>query len=254
MEIIPIGVGEAFAKTLHQTNFFIKPGEGEPFLIDFGHTAPRALREAGLPSSCAKRVLLSHLHADHIGGLEELGFTSFFIWKDRPDLYMPEDLLPFLWDHALMAGMGQLLQGEKGAFFEAGIETYFNVATFPGNKIFSIDSVDILPFPTPHVPGRPSWGFKLHDRATGKKVFLSCDSKFHLQNLETFARDVDAIFHDCQFTADGFHIHASLEELLTLPESFQKKTILIHYGEDWEDFLGRTGSMRLAAQGERYRF
>jgi len=252
MEIVPLGVGEAFAKTLFQTNFLVKPAEGEPFLIDFGHTAPRALLAAGLKLKCANRVLLSHLHADHIGGLEELGFTSYFVWKKKPELYMPEDLRPLLWNHALMAGMGQQLQDKN--MVEAGLETYFKVSTFSGANSFSIDSVEIIPFRTPHAPGRPSWGFKLHDIATGKKVFLSCDSKFHLENIKTYAADSEAIFHDCQFTGNGFRIHASLAELLALPNFFQEKTFLIHYGEDWKKYQGKTGAMRLACQGRSYKF
>ena len=43
MEIVPLGVGDAFAKTLFQTNFLVRPAEGEPFLVDCGHTAARAL-------------------------------------------------------------------------------------------------------------------------------------------------------------------------------------------------------------------
>ena len=42
MEIVPLGVGSAFAKTLNNTNFLIRPDEGEPFLLDCGFTAARA--------------------------------------------------------------------------------------------------------------------------------------------------------------------------------------------------------------------
>ncbi|GAB4270812.1 MAG: MBL fold metallo-hydrolase [Deferrisomatales bacterium] len=254
MDILPLGVGEAFAKTLYQTNFLITPADGEPFVVDFGHTASRALREAGMDLRAASRVILSHLHADHIGGLEELGFTGYFGWGRRPVLHVPERLLPFLWDHALMGGMGQRLRSPAGEFFDAGLDTYFDVRPIRGREPLALGSVAVTPFPTPHIPGRPSWGFRLDDRATGKAALLTCDSRFHRKNLEVYGRDAEAVFHDCQFVTNGMHIHATLDELLTLPPAWQEKTVLVHYGDSWPEFEGRTGRMRLGRQGHLYRF
>lgn len=254
MEILPLGVGDAFAKTLNQTNFLVTPGEGEPFLVDFGHTASRALHALGRDLRSVSTVVLSHLHADHIGGLEELGFTGYFAWGERPALHVPVNLLPWLWDHALLAGMGQRLRGPGGAFFEAGLETYFRVFPVSGETAFALGSVEVLPFPTPHIPGRPSWGFRLSDRATGAAALLTCDSRFHRGNLERFGAGVSAVFHDCQLRTNGAHIHATLEELATLPPAWQEKTLLVHYADDWPAFEGRTGAMSFAREGRGYRF
>lgn len=254
MEILPLGVGEAFAKTLFQTNYLVTPADGEPFLVDFGYTAPRALAACGIAMESVPRVLVSHLHADHIGGLEELGFTGTFAWERRARLYVPENLLPFLWDHCLSGGMGQRLRQADGSTREADLDTYFAVEPVaPGAKL-QFGSVTVRPFATPHVPGRPSWGFLLHDRASGGTVMLSCDSCFDRANLERYSLDADAVFHDCQLRSNGAHIHATLDELLTLPDAWQQKILLVHYADDWQEFASSTGSMRFARQGERYRF
>ncbi|GAB6063968.1 MBL fold metallo-hydrolase [Deferrisoma palaeochoriense] len=253
MEIVPLGVGDAFAKTLYQTNFLVRPADGEPFLVDCGHTASRALRALGLELRAVPRVLVSHLHADHIGGLEELGFAGYFGWGLRPRLYVPENLLPWLWPHALEAGMGQRLRGAEG-FFEARLETYFEVTALAGGGAFDLGSVRVTPFPTPHVPGRPSWGFRLEDRATGGRVLLTCDTRFHPKTLDAFGADADAVFHDCQFVTNGAHIHATLDELQTLPEAWHERLLLVHYADDWPDHAHRLGRLRLAEQGRVYRF
>jgi ribonuclease BN (tRNA processing enzyme) len=254
MEILPLGVGEAFAKTLFQTNYLVFPGDGEPFLVDFGYTAPRALVAHGIPMGSVTQVLVSHLHADHIGGLEELGFTGAFQWQRRARLHVPENLLPLLWDHCLSGGMGQCLRQADGSTREADMATYFAVTPVSPGAELAFGSVTVRPFATPHVPGRCSWGFHLRDRASGSSVMLSCDSCFDRANLETYGAGADAVFHDCQLRSNGAHIHATLDELLTLPDAWQRKILLVHYADDWQEFSGRTGSMRFGRQGERYRF
>ncbi len=254
MEIVPLGVGEAFAKTLSQTNFLVRPAEGEPFLIDAGHTASRALHALGVDLREAGRVVVSHLHADHIGGLEELGFSGYFAWGERPVLHVPENVLPYLWEHALLAGMGQRLRRPGGGTFEAGIDTYFDVRPVARAEPFDLGSVRVTAFPTPHVPGRPSWGFRLEDRATGGAALLTCDTRFHRRNLEKFGAGCGAVFHDCQLGATGAPVHATLEELLTLPPGEQERILLVHYADDWPEHQGRTGLMRFAREGRTYRF
>ncbi len=253
MEIIPIGTGDAFAKTLFQTNFLVRPADGGPFLVDFGHTAARALARLGFPLRDVGRVVVSHLHADHIGGLEELGFGGYFGWGERPQLFVPENLVPWLWDHALSAGMGQRLTRADGGFFQAGLSTYFELEPVSAGRPFDLGSVRLTPFPTPHVPGRPCWGYRLEDRATGGIAVLTCDSRFHPRSLQKWAADAAVVFHDCQLASDGNHIHATLDELLTLDDRWQERILLVHYADDWPGWQGRTGRMRFARQGEPVR-
>ena len=120
-----------------------------------------SLAELQVELRSVARVLLSHLHADHIGGLEELGFTGYFAWAQRPVLYLPENLRPLLWEHSLCGGMGQRLRRADGGFFEATCDTYFDVRPLAAGRPVELGSVVATPFPTPHSPGRPSWGFRL---------------------------------------------------------------------------------------------
>ena len=83
---------------------------------------------------------------------------------------------------------------------------------------------------------------------------LSCDSTFVPANIEKHGGDVDLIFHDCQLEEDGETIHTLLEELLELDGATQEKIILVHYGDNWRDFEGKTGVMALGEQGKRYKF
>jgi len=89
-----LGVGEAFAKTLFQTNFLIRPAQGEPSSWTAARPRLGPLARLDVDPRSATRVILSHLHADHIGGLEELGFTGRFRWGQRPTLWVPRASCP----------------------------------------------------------------------------------------------------------------------------------------------------------------
>lgn len=254
MEIIPLGVGSAFAKTLDNTNFLIKPAEGSPFLLDCGHTATRALARLGMGVEEIGCVLLSHLHADHIGGLEEMGFCGLFMRGVKVCLRYPEPLGEYLWENCLSGGMGQRLKKLDGSFYDAELTTYFDTEPLPRESVVRFGSIEATPFRTPHIPGRPSWGFLMHDTATGKKVMFSCDSQLSKKNLELYGAGADAIFHDCQLDGDGEGIHTGLMELVELPDEYRKKIILVHYGDAWPEYIGKTGPMKFGQQGVAYKF
>ena len=41
-------------------------------------------------------------------------------------------------------------------------------------------------------------------------------------------------FHDAQLSEQENPVHALLSELKTLPQDVRKKTLLYHYGDDWD--------------------
>lgn len=80
-------------------------------------------------------------------------------------------------------------------------------------------------------------------------VFISCDTRFDRELIDLYAERSSIMFHDCQFFKGG--VHASLEELKTLPPKIKEKMYLMHYGDNWEiqdisEFAG------LAQQGVIY--
>lgn len=252
MEIIPLGVGSAFAKTLENTNFLIKTGDGVSFLLDCGHTATRSLTRLSFNPSDIAGILISHLHADHISGLEEMGFTGLFEWGRRVDIHLPKPLLPYLWEGSLKGGMGQRLKTGEGKFVDAKLSTYFTVNQLSTGKVFRIGSVEVTPFRTPHIPGRPSFGFTMKETLTGRSVMFSCDSQLSMRNLAKYGRDAEIIFHDCQLNGSAEGIHALLDDLVRIPGEYRAKTLLVHYGDEWGNYLGKTGGMSFAEELKTY--
>ena len=66
-----IGTGSAFARTLNQNNLIVVKGR-DHLLVDCGTRCSQALHNVGLALSKIRNYLITHSHADHVGGLEVL--------------------------------------------------------------------------------------------------------------------------------------------------------------------------------------
>lgn len=90
-EIIALGTGSAFTMGNWQTNFLISRN-GKFLLIDCGSDIRWSMDMIGLSFKDIDAVYISHAHADHIGGLEWLGFTRYFTRKAMLDSVRRGDL------------------------------------------------------------------------------------------------------------------------------------------------------------------
>jgi Metal-dependent hydrolases of the beta-lactamase superfamily III len=240
MDIQMIGTGSAFAKAYYNNNALLHC-DSQTLLIDCGLTAPTALHQMGIPLNRIHGILISHIHADHIGGLEELAFQYLYKYKIKVPLFVAEDLAEPLWNNSLRGGL------EQEDFRQ--LSDYFEVRPLvPGvpQEIFPGLKVELMQ--TDHVPNKKSYSMLFND-----SFFYSADIVFSPKLLEHLVRErgVRTLFHDCQLHEPGL-VHASLSELLTLPDDIQSRIRLMHYGDDRSEFEGRTGRMSFVEQHRIY--
>ena len=74
MRLIFLGTGSAFTLENYQSNMLVEAQEGL-LLIDCGGDARHSLARRGWTALDITDIYISHLHADHIGGLEWLGIV-----------------------------------------------------------------------------------------------------------------------------------------------------------------------------------
>jgi hydroxyacylglutathione hydrolase len=130
LEIQMLGTGNAFAKKYFNNNALLYYNHFT-LLIDCGITAPLAFYTLDKHYNEIDGILITHLHGDHIGGIEELAYQMFYVYKKKLRLYVPNDLIEPLWENSLKGG---LYNGEEGC----NLHTYFNVIPLNENQPTSI--------------------------------------------------------------------------------------------------------------------
>ena len=258
-----VGVGSAFTKRNYQTNLFIIKGE-DHILVDCGTKCPQALYELGLSVTDIENLLITHSHADHIGGLEEVALVNRYFARRKPKMVINETYQHILWDMSLRGGCA-FSEENKGAVLT--FADFFDIIrprwlpNYPRETLeVNIGEINIKMFRTKHIPdSSDSWetsfwscGLIIDDR-----IMFTSDTRYDPELITGYDEifNFELIFHDCQFFTGG--VHASIEELKQLPEKIKSKMYLSHYGDNWENFENKVkeyGFKGLARQHIFYNF
>lgn len=236
-----LGTGGAFAKKYFNNNGLLYAGDFT-LLIDCGITAPLALHSLGKPLDDIDAVLITHIHGDHVGGLEELAFRMKYGSGRKPVLYIADKLAGPLWENTLKGGLSQ--EGVIGS-----LDDVFEVRLLTeGQRAQLSPGLTVELLQTPHIPGKTSYSLYLND-----EIFYSADMTFQPELLKKLVneRNCRKILHEVQLTGPG-EVHTTLQELLSLPAELQKQILLMHYGDEMESCLGATGKMEFLRQHEVY--
>ena len=232
-----IGVGGAFAPISVGNSNMLLSHNGKNMLIDCGVTAPFILRdEWGIHHTEIDAIWVSHLHSDHIGGLEHYAFMRYFVpVRDqvgnviKPKLYTIRYLMQELWDNSLKGG----LESVEGKI--TTLTDFFDCKPIEPNDSFEWQGYHFQPVQTIHVMAgymfRYSYGLMITNPETKKVTFVTTDTQFAPHQLHKFYEMSDVIFHDCETLPFKSHVHAHYEDLKTLSAEVKAKMHLYHYAK-----------------------
>lgn len=253
MKLTFIGTGSAFAVGMsnYNSNMILENDQQRRLLIDCGSDARHALHELNLSYKDIESVYISHLHADHVGGLEWLGFATMFDPScTKPHLYISEKLVDSLWNNVLSGGMSSI--DEKSP----SLASYFDVNIIQSENNFKWSNVKIEMIPTLHVESRgevcPSFG--LFFTINKISVFITTDTQFKPDLFMPYYLKADMIFHDCETSKNKSGVHSHFEDLKTLDMNIKKKIWLYHYSPGTLPDAKKHGFRGFVKKGQSFDF
>lgn len=227
-QFIFLGSGSAFTVDAanFQSNVLLKTEDGRRLLIDCGSDVRMSARLIGLDPRSLTDIYISHLHSDHVGGLEWIGLSTMFDPESvRPRLYICEDIADMLWENSLKGGLGWVTGKDTC------MSDFFDVIRPPADGSFEWAGITFDLVPAQHVvaASRTIYSYGLSFSIGGQRVFFTSDTQFTPDRLRAHYDAADIIFHDCESATIRSGVHAHFEELCELPAAIRAKTWLYHY-------------------------
>lgn len=249
IKVTPLGVNGAFTKYYHN-NYVFELGSRK-LLVDAGTTLRYSLHEAGFEEEDITDIIITHLHSDHVGGLEEFAQRCKWMFNHIPVLWIREDMLGDLEE---IVGKGLFTNHLQ-------LQDYFNIRTFKtgfenddiwiGEYLVSAINTDNL-----HCEGMKSIALDFFDPHDDMNVLFSSDIKnlyeteFHI----FVGKYTKGILQDCSFVENG--VHSTIEEVLNYYGSDLKdKGYAMHYQDDINiEELSNKYGIKFVERGKIYKF
>lgn len=221
-----LGTGNAFNTDGRGSQaIWLESPELSPLLVDVGPTALCAMNRFGLDPGAVDRVLLTHLHGDHIGGWPFLLLHNVYLEKRsrRLEVFGPRGMKEQL-ETLCLGCYPDLVSAGKLCFPLDAHEIEVRPATgLEGGPDLSMDIVPLEHHPT-------SIGYRL--RTGGRTIGVTGDTAW-CPGLEELARGCDVLIVECTTVHRQEYAHISLEELKEGVKRLEaKRIVLVHVSSD----------------------
>ncbi len=165
---------------------------GKKLLFDAGRSIVQRLAQTGMPISDIDTVFLTHLHSDHIFGLDDLWITGWVYQRPKPlTVHGP-------------AGTSNLATSLEQAFrYDISVRNQYSglaknsvrllAREIEPGVVYSQERVKVTAFLVDHGAVEPAYGYRIDfgDRS----VVISGDTTYS-ETLVTQARGVDVLIHE----------------------------------------------------------
>lgn len=229
-----LGVGNSQSVQLGSASAVIER-DGQPLLmIDCGQEALSAyLARYDAPPQA---LFITHVHMDHVAGLERLFYGTFFdpARRGKVKLYVPATVVPFLHNR---------LADYPGVIAEGGANWWDGFQLVPVTRGFWHEGLWFDVFPVRHHLPETAYGLRL----PGSMLWTG-DTRPIPEMLARFASSGELIAHDCALR--GNPSHSGIDDLeREYPADLLARCVLYHYAAGDADAL-RARSHRVAEAGE----
>lgn len=245
-EILMNGVGNAFSRVHWGTNFLVRDGS-YCLAVDCPDSYLRALAENDFEGEDGTLgveeidgMFITHLHGDHVNGLEMTLAYRRYVVGEPMDLYATPPVANDLWNRRLGVALGQSWDGEN--FQALTPEDYYELHEIPWDGEAEVGPFTLTPRQTLH--HIPTAALRITDgEAT---LGYSCDTAFD-ESLIDWLADADLVLHE---TSPG-PAHTKLADLDELSEELREKMLVVHLPDEALELESEVG-LEFAEEGRVY--
>jgi ribonuclease BN (tRNA processing enzyme) len=223
-----LGVGNSHALELGTSSCVLEQNHQPLLLIDCGLSTLITYTRT-YSNSLPSAIFITHTHLDHIGGLENLFYQSYFgeNYTKKIKLLVPVKLVEIL--HKRMADYPSILA-------EGGVNFWDNFQLIPVSEHFWYQNIYFTVFPVRHHEFHSAYGISLEG------VFLfTGDTRPIPEIINKFACRNELIFHDICISSNPSHTgiyevkdHYKIEQL--------QRMVFYHYeSEDASNLIEQLG-------------
>ena len=236
-----LGTGDAFGSGGRlQTCFYVDAGAVQ-FLLDCGTSSLIALKRWGLSTSQIDIILLTHLHADHFGGVPFFLLDAGLMTKRTKPLIIagPPGL-----EHRIRQAQDVLFPGAPT--MRLGFPVEF--IELRDRESRELGQLVVTPYQVEHGGGAPAYALRVG--CGGRMITYSGDTEWTPALVEA-ARGADLFICEANFFDKKVKYHMNYRTLMEHRDELDcKRLILTHMGEE---MLGRIGSLEIegAEDGQR---
>ena len=242
-EVIALGVGDTFSE-IHRPTALLLASEGFHLAIDCPDMYRAVLRDAGqkagriLDFTKIDHFLITHVHGDHMNGLEGVAYFKHFVENKRVQLLCTPEVREVIWSERLKGSMSQLWNGTE--FYSLSFDDYFAFTQLEWAGVTSIGPFKIEVRRTRH--HIPTCAVRVE--SNGRILGYSCDTAFDPGLIE-FLEPANLIFHETNFGP----AHSPYASLAALPEELRQRMRLVHYPDGFDS---NASAIQAAHEGEGF--
>ncbi|MGD8883632.1 MAG: MBL fold metallo-hydrolase [Desulfobacterales bacterium] len=228
-----LGSGDAFGSGGRLQICILIEAPGTKFLLDCGASALISMKRFGVRTADIDKILITHLHGDHFGGVPFFILDSQLISKRTKPLLIAGP--PGVKDriHSAMEIMFPGSSRVKQKFGIEFLELQKGARTEIGQVFVTAEGVA-------HASGSPSYALRIE--CAGKSIVYSGDTEW-TDNLITVARGADLFIAEAYFYEKKIKYHLNYQTLMEKKAELDCKRIILTHMSD--DMLRRLDSLEL---------
>ena len=235
VEVRFVGSGDAFGSGgRFQTCIAIRSPD-DFFLIDCGASSLVALRHQGIDPSDVTKILITHLHGDHFGGLPFFLLDGQYASKRQEPLTI-----------AGPPGLPERLEQAREVLFpgssKVNLPFELTIEEIKPRSPVTLDGVTVTAFPAAHFSGAPSYSLRVE--VEGKTFVYSGDTQWTDTLIEA-SENADLFACECYVFDKDVPLHNSYARIMENRSRMTCKRLIVTHMN--EDMLSRVGDIELEA-------